>query len=130
MPTVLIAEDEPEIRDYLGLALRCEGYKVEFACDGEEVVHHLERNSHGVSLLANYTWGKAIDSWSDTKTLGGARAIPTNSRYDIGPADYDRRHVINVTSIVHIPAPTRNAFAKAVLGGWEHTLIFNYQRPQ
>ena len=40
---------------------------------------------HGASLLANYTWGKAIDSWSDTKTLSGARAIPTNSRYDIGP---------------------------------------------
>ncbi|HEY7209415.1 MAG TPA: sigma-54 dependent transcriptional regulator [Bryobacteraceae bacterium] len=49
--TVLIAEDEPEIRDYLGLALRCEGYGVEFARDGEEVVHHLERNSTNISLL-------------------------------------------------------------------------------
>ena len=86
------------------------------------------RRSFGTraALLANYTWGKAIDSWSDTKTLGGARAIPTNSRYDIGPADYDRRHVINVTSIVHLPAPGHNGLVKAVLGGWEHTLIFNY----
>jgi two-component system response regulator AtoC len=49
--TVLIAEDEPEIRDYLGLALRCEGYKVEFARDGEEVVEQLERNSTNISLL-------------------------------------------------------------------------------
>ncbi len=82
--------------------------------------------SKSVSVLANYTWGKAIDTWSDTKTLGGARAIPTNPGYDRGPADYDRRHVINVTSIVHIPAPVQNGFAKALLGGWEHTAIFNY----
>ncbi|HLH03532.1 MAG TPA: sigma-54 dependent transcriptional regulator [Bryobacteraceae bacterium] len=51
MATVLIAEDEPEIRDYLGLALRCEGYDVEFARDGEEVVQHLEHNSSNISLL-------------------------------------------------------------------------------
>ena len=51
MTTVLIAEDEPEIRDYLGLALSCEGYQVEFARDGEEVVSHLERDSRNVSLL-------------------------------------------------------------------------------
>ncbi len=82
--------------------------------------------SKGVSLLANYTWGKATDSWSDTKTLGGARAIPTNSRYDKGPADFDRRHVINVTSIIILPAPVQNGFAKALLAGWEHTTIFNF----
>ena len=82
--------------------------------------------TNGISLLANYTFGKAIDSWSDTKTLGGARAIPTNSRYDRGPADFDRRHVINVTSFIRIPAPVHNGFEKAVLGGWEHTTIFNY----
>ncbi len=80
----------------------------------------------GVSLLANYTWGKAMDSWSDTKTLSGARAIPTNSRYDRGPADFDRRNVINVTSLIQIPAPFRHELARAVLGGWEHTTIFNY----
>lgn len=49
--TVLIAEDEPEIRDYLGLALTCEGYQVEFARNGEEVVSHLERDGRNVSLL-------------------------------------------------------------------------------
>ncbi len=82
--------------------------------------------SKGVSLLANYTWGKATDTWSDTKTLSSARAIPTDPQYDKGPADFDRRHVINVTSILLIPAPITNHFAKAVLGGWEHTAIFNF----
>jgi two-component system, NtrC family, response regulator AtoC len=51
MVTVLIAEDEPEVRDYLGLALSCEGYKVEFAQDGEEVLSHLERDGGAISLL-------------------------------------------------------------------------------
>lgn len=82
--------------------------------------------SHGISLLANYTLGHAVDSWSDTKTLSSARAIPTNSRYDIGPADFDRRNVLNVTSIVRLPSPRGNAIARTVLGGWQHTMIFNY----
>ena len=82
--------------------------------------------SHGISLLANYTLGHAVDSWSDTKTLSSARAIPTNSRYDVGPADYDRRNVVNVTSIVHLPTPKGNALVRGVLGGWQHTMIFNY----
>ena len=51
MHTILVAEDEPEVRNYLGLALNCEGYAVEFAENGEEVVHCLERNKAGYSLL-------------------------------------------------------------------------------
>jgi DNA-binding NtrC family response regulator len=51
MTTVLIAEDEPEVRSYLGLALTCEGYKVEFAEDGSEVVRFLENNVNKVSVL-------------------------------------------------------------------------------
>jgi two-component system, NtrC family, response regulator AtoC len=51
MKTVLIAEDEPEVRNYLGFALTCEGYRVEFAEDGGEVVRFLERNRNGISVL-------------------------------------------------------------------------------
>src|SRR6185437_15873634 len=51
MKTVLIAEDEPEVRNYLGFALTCEGYRVEFAEDGGEVVRLLERSRHGISVL-------------------------------------------------------------------------------
>ena len=51
MNTILIAEDEPEVRDYLGVALNCEGYDVEFAQNGEEVVSLLERDAARVSLL-------------------------------------------------------------------------------
>lgn len=51
MNTILIAEDEPEVRDYLGVALNCEGYGVEFAQNGEEVMSVLENRGTDVSLL-------------------------------------------------------------------------------
>ena len=32
--TILVAEDEAEVRNYLEMALRCDGYSVEMAEDG------------------------------------------------------------------------------------------------
>lgn len=49
--TVLITDDEPEVRNYLGLALSCEGYKVEFAENGAQAITLLERNASGISVL-------------------------------------------------------------------------------
>jgi two-component system response regulator AtoC len=49
--TVLIAEDEPEVRNYLALALSCHGYNVEFAQDGEEAVACLERDADRIAVL-------------------------------------------------------------------------------
>jgi two-component system response regulator AtoC len=49
--TILIADDEPEIREYLQLALRCGGYSVEVAVDGREVLHRLHCDQHGFSLV-------------------------------------------------------------------------------
>ena len=48
--TVLVAEDEAEMRSYLGMALRCQGYGVEFAEDGEEVISMLQNEGHQISL--------------------------------------------------------------------------------
>ena len=40
--TVLVIDDEPEIRGLLELALRVDGYEVETACDGREALVILE----------------------------------------------------------------------------------------
>ena len=40
-PKVLVADDDQEVRDYLQMALKCMGYSVEMAQDGEEVMAHL-----------------------------------------------------------------------------------------
>src|SRR5947209_2744753 len=39
--TILVGEDEPEVRGYFEMALKCLGYRVEFAEDGEEVLNRL-----------------------------------------------------------------------------------------
>ena len=36
--TILLGEDDLEVRSYLEMALKCQGYSVEVAQDGEEVV--------------------------------------------------------------------------------------------
>ncbi len=48
---ILVAEDEPEVRNYLGIALQCQGYQVDFAETGEEVLNHLATNKDQVSLV-------------------------------------------------------------------------------
>jgi two-component system, NtrC family, response regulator AtoC len=49
--TILIGEDEPEVRNYLSMALNCHGYDVAVADDGSEVVNFLRTSDSGVSAL-------------------------------------------------------------------------------
>lgn len=49
---ILVAEDDPEVWNYLNLSLRCRGYSVTHAENGEEVMSHLRANgTSGVSLV-------------------------------------------------------------------------------
>jgi len=49
--TILLGEDELEVRGYLEMALRCHGYSIESAQDGEEVLTCLERGGDRISLV-------------------------------------------------------------------------------
>ena len=49
--TILVGEDELEVRSYLEMALRCHGYSIELAEDGEEVLASLERERDKISLV-------------------------------------------------------------------------------
>ncbi len=46
-----MGEDELEVRSYLEMALRCHGYSIESAQDGEEVLSCLEREGSKISLV-------------------------------------------------------------------------------
>jgi hypothetical protein len=73
--------------------------------------------SHGLQLLANYTYGKALDQISDVFTLkGGGTGIPTpyNASNNYGPADFDLRHRAAIT----LNYETRSASHKLLLAGW------------
>ena len=49
--TVLLAEDDPEVRSFLEMALRCQGYSVEMADDGEEALELLDANPNVSAVL-------------------------------------------------------------------------------
>jgi two-component system, NtrC family, response regulator AtoC len=49
--TVLLAEDDPEVRSYMEMALRCQGYSVEMADDGEEALEMFEANPRVSAVL-------------------------------------------------------------------------------
>jgi len=48
--TILIGEDESEVRGFLDMTLRCQGYQVEMAEDGEEVLARL-RSGKGIHAV-------------------------------------------------------------------------------
>src|SRR5215813_2916818 len=49
--TILIGEDELEVRGYLEMALKCLGYSVELAQDGDEVLTCLESSRSEISAV-------------------------------------------------------------------------------
>lgn len=49
--SILLVEDEPEVRSYLEMSLRCEGYSVETAGDGEDAMVCLRNASPPISAV-------------------------------------------------------------------------------
>src|ERR1700730_6464271 len=49
--TILDGEDELEVRGYLEMALKCMGYSVELAQDGDEVLSCLQTSRADISLV-------------------------------------------------------------------------------
>lgn len=49
--TILLGEDELEVRSYLEMALRCQGYSVEAAQDGDEVLTYLQNGDSSISAV-------------------------------------------------------------------------------
>jgi two-component system response regulator AtoC len=49
--TILVGEDELEVRGYLEMALKCLGYSVELAQDGNEVLSCLNSSRSGISAV-------------------------------------------------------------------------------
>ena len=75
-----------------------------------------KRFSHDVSVMASYTYGKAIDD-NSTITLGGCAANPYDLRADRGRAQYDARHTLAV-SWLWTPVRSRPGVLGRLLGGW------------
>lgn len=86
-----------------------------------------KRFTHGFTAGANYTYGKTIDEVSYLTDLCGINVInPYNVRAYRGVADFNVPHRFVLNYLWQLPSP-RQGVAKALLGGWETTAIWNWQ---
>jgi hypothetical protein len=82
-----------------------------------------KRYARGFSILANYTYGKAIDDGSDA--TGSPGPDPLNHRNNIGPADYDIKQRVVISGVWEMPRlKTSAAPIRWVFGGWQSNAIF------
>lgn len=85
---------------------------------------------HDLYLQAAYTLSKAIDA--STGGSGGDLNNVTNPyvgwRYDVGPSQFDRRHIAFVNFVYDIPLfKNGSRLMKGTLGGWQASGIINLQ---
>jgi outer membrane receptor protein involved in Fe transport len=98
---------------------------------GNSTFHALQwtaerRYRKGFTILANYQFSKAIDDSSANKQNGNSRTDPYNQRFDKGPSDFYRKHVVNVSGLYELPIHPRSRAMHAFIGGWNLNGILSY----
>jgi len=78
------------------------------------------RLSHGIQVLASYTWSHSIDTASAGSTANLSNALVPGSGVDAnrGPSDFDIRNALSAGVTYNVPQPKVNALTSAILGGW------------
>ena len=95
------------------------------------------RFSHGLTVLANYTFSKSLDTYppnalaieNNGTPSGIPRGTPNGRSFDSGPSDFDHAHRAVVSYVWDIPG-VKGANSKVLgrlLNGWQNTAIFQYQ---
>jgi len=81
------------------------------------------RMQKGLSLTANYTWSRTLD------TTSGTPQDSYNARTDYGLSAVNRSHLLNVNYIYELPffRNSANGAVRSVLGGWEVAGVTTYQ---
>ena len=89
--------------------------------------------SHDLQLQVGYTYSKAVDATTGSSGNGFDLDADTNPyvgwRYDVGPAPFDRTHVLFVNFVYQVPflRDSSNRFMKSALGGWSLSGIVTIQ---
>jgi hypothetical protein len=85
-----------------------------------------KRLSHGVSLLAAYTWSKGLDDFAPLGAFlsGFGSTNPFNRHFDYGLSDDDVRNNFKFSSIWQVPAPHASGLVGKLLNGWEVNSIW------
>ena len=93
-----------------------------------------KRASHGLTVLANYTWSRSLDDLPFGEGVSGFdtgySALPLNNpnrhRFDYGPSGFDHTQVFTGSFVWQAPAiRTANSFLHQLVSGWEVGGIFS-----
>jgi hypothetical protein len=82
----------------------------------------------GVSLIANYTFGKSLDNASWEAPCGCTnQSYPIDQDEEYGRSDFDARHNFNFAAVWDLPFYTnQNSWKGKLLGGWQVSTIVTY----
>jgi len=84
-----------------------------------------KRFSHGLQVLANYTWSKSLDDFAPTNNFAGTD--PFNRRFDYGRSDDDIPNNFKFSAVWEIPHMGVGRIAGAILNGWQANTIVGWQ---
>lgn len=95
--------------------------------EGMSVVFR-QRMSHGLNMLASYTWSHTLDVSTDSNG-GGAPMDPYNWRRDYGNSNWDIRHRFITNFGYELPFFKNSSVAllRQTLGGWQTNGIVTWQ---
>jgi hypothetical protein len=83
-----------------------------------------KRLTHGLQLLANYTWSRCMDTVSNGGFMpfsagGIISPLPGELGRQYGPCDYDVRHNLTAQYVYELPVKTRNRMLGYAVNGWQ-----------
>lgn len=92
-----------------------------------------KRAGHGLMLNANLTWSKTLSTVGINQEFTQANpSVPTDLRYDYGPAPFDTRWVFNMLGTYQLPfgkgkwINTNSGVLDRIIGGWSFSPIFQW----
>lgn len=83
---------------------------------------------HGLSLTANYTFGKSLDtaSW-EAPCACTNQTFPVDQDEEYGRSDFDTRHNFNFSAVWDLPFYSdQSSWKGKILGGWQLSTIVTY----
>ena len=82
------------------------------------------------TVLANYTFGKSIDTSSYNKQTGQTVTDPYNRGFDRGLSDFNHKHLFNLSGLWDLPIKPAGRAANALIGGWQLSGILSMHSGQ
>jgi hypothetical protein len=73
---------------------------------------------HGLTLQASYTYSHSIND-TDNDVPGNAHQDAYRAYLEYASGGFDRRHILVLSYVYNIPAPSQQPFVRAVFGNWQ-----------